>query len=445
MTAFRHSDPSPAEAAWFASPLAAATVLDAPREGDQVLVVAAHPDDETLGAGGLIATAHARGAKVTVVVATDGEASHPNSPTHTPGDLARRRRCEVLDAVTRLAPGVGVHFLGLPDGGLDDVVDTLTAKLAEYAATAGLLVCPWEGDRHPDHAACARAVGTLARRLQLPRWSYPIWMWHWAAPDDDGLPWDRIGRLPLAPSHLIAKQRAIACHSSQHGALSDRPGDEPILSPEMLAHFGRPFETFVVDDDPATSAEYFDSLYGAADDPWKLADRFYERRKRAALLASLPRERFRRAFEPGCAAGLLTEQLGRRCDELVAWDVAERAVALTTERVAGSDNVRVGRGRIPDDWPDGEFDLVVLSEVGYYCTDLDALVAATRAALADDGVVVGCHWRHRARQHVHSGDAVHRALAACGELVVDHVEADFLLQVWTRSGRSVATETGIVR
>ena len=165
---------------------------------------------------------------------------------------------------------------------------------------------------------------------------------------------------------------------------------------------------------PAADPAYFDRLYAAADDPWGLAERFYERRKRELVLASLPRAHFRRAFEPGCATGLLTAGLAGRCDAVVAWDAAAAAVAQAARRLAGAPHVRVEVGAIPGAWPAGEFDLVVLSEVGYYVADLDALAARVDSALAGDGVVLAVHWRHAAADHPQTADDVHRVLGRVG-------------------------------
>lgn len=445
MTAFRHGDASPADAAWLAGPLRATPLLEAPTAGDHVVVLAAHPDDETLGAGGLIAGASARGAEVTVVVATDGEASHPHSPTHSPQALATRRRGEVAHAMQQVAPAAGVRFLGLPDGRLSEVVETLTDQVDALAASATLVVAPWEGDRHPDHAACARAAAAAARQAGARCWQYPIWAWHWGDPETDLLPWDQTGRVELGPDEQDAKRRAVAAHVSQHSALSDHAGDEAIIGPDMVAHFMRPFETFVIAAaGDAAAPKYFDRLYAQAADPWGLGSRFYELRKRDLLLAALPRPDFARAFEPGCATGLLTEELARRCRQVVAWDVAAAAVERAGRRLAGHPGVRVERGVIPHRWPDGEFDLVVLSEVGYYCRDLDLLAERAWGSLRADGVLVACHWRHAAPDHPHDADAVHRALDRPGRRIVSHVEDDFLLDVWTATGRSVATETGVL-
>jgi len=95
------------------------------------LVLAAHPDDETLGAGGLIAASAANGARVEVIIATDGAASHPDSPTHTPDQLARQRREEATEAVARLDPQATLTFLGLPDGALRHCQRALEQALAD--------------------------------------------------------------------------------------------------------------------------------------------------------------------------------------------------------------------------------------------------------------------------------------------------------------------------
>jgi LmbE family N-acetylglucosaminyl deacetylase len=216
----------------------------------RVLVIAAHPDDESLGAGGLIAAAAAGGAFVHVIVATNGEASHPESPTHTALELAEIRRPEVRAAVAQLDPSARVTLLDLPDGRLDEHGHELTDVIAAHLAEPTLLVTPWRDDRHPDHEACARAGADAARtNRSVTHWQYPIWLWHWAAPDDPDVPWSTMRMLDLDPAAQRAKQRAIACHVSQHEPLSNRPGDEAILPPRLIAHFDRPFETFVVTSD----------------------------------------------------------------------------------------------------------------------------------------------------------------------------------------------------
>jgi LmbE family N-acetylglucosaminyl deacetylase/SAM-dependent methyltransferase len=457
-TRFDSRDAGTPEHAWSASWLSVLPALPAlstlslvgpPAPGRELLVVAAHPDDETLGAGGLIATAARLGLGVTVVIASNGDASHPASPTHSRARLAEIRRHEVTLAVSLLHPRAQLHFLDLPDARLMDHLDELTDGIARHLTPSSLMVTPWSGDRHPDHAACAAAGARLARAHGIGHWQFPIWAWHWGSPQSLDWPRARLRRLDLTEMATSSKQRALDAHVSQHTDLSPAAGDEAILNQSMLAHFRRPYEVFVVDDPaPASSAEYFDHLYAQQRDPWGLADRFYERRKRELLLASLPRQRFRRAFEPGCAIGLLTARLAERCDEVVAWDGAQTAIDQTVERIRDEGaalRVRVECDRIPEHWPAGQFDLIVLSEVGYYGSDPAQLPARIEDSLAPDGVLVACHWRHPAPEHPSTAADVHAALGEGLQRIVKHREGDFLLDVWTRDGVSVAAVEGIIR
>jgi len=443
---FDHRDTGTPEAAWLARPaLVGAPTLRLPGPGAQLIVLAAHPDDETLGAGGLIAAATAAGVRVDVVVATDGAASHPDSPTRSAAQLASQRRREATAAIACLSGEASVTFLGLPDGELSRHQPELARVLEELLLPGCLVVTPWRGDRHPDHEACAFATrAVLRRRPGCTHWQYPIWAWHWADPAT-GLPWPALFRLDLTDGPRSAKQRALACYVSQYRPLSGQPGDEAVLPEHVLAHFDRPFESFVVEPSHAAgNGSYFDELYTEAEDPWGLADRFYERRKRELVLACLPRPRFRRAFEPGCATGLLTERLAARCDELLACDIATRAVSVARQRLADTPHVTITRGAIPEQWPAGRFDLIVLSEVGYYCDDVDALAERVRSSLADDGILVACHWRHPALDHPRTAAEIHTALGRPHSRLVSHVEEDFLLDVWSTTGTSVAREEGIL-
>jgi SAM-dependent methyltransferase len=341
-------------------------------------------------------------------------------------------------AVNTLHAGARLRLLHLPDGALSDHRDVLADALVDELSTADLVVSPWRGDGHPDHQACAEAIAALPHRAQ--HWQYPIWFWHWGDPDAE-LP--HLARLDLDEPALAAKMRALNCHGTQHRPLSTAAGDEAILPPHVLARFRRDFECFVVTA-AASRPGYFDDLYARSPDPWGLDDRFYEQRKRDLVLASLPQQTFRRAFEPGCATGALTERLATRCAEVVAWDGAAVGLAAARSRLADQPHVRFEQRRIPDDWPDGRFDLVVLSEVGYYCPDLDLLAARIKSALDTDGALLACHWRRPAPDHPHRAESVHAAIGRELHRIVRHEEDDFLLEVWSRSGRSVASETGIV-
>lgn len=455
---FSHLDAGTAEEVW-RDELAQRQLRPLDAECDVLVVVAAHPDDETLGAGGLLRHAARSGARIVVAIATDGEASHPSSPTHDPATLARRRRDEVREAVGLLAPLAEVLFLGLPDGALDtartELEDRLEAIFDDLSTEPRRVVvaAPWAGDRHRDHRIAGETASALAADRRFRYLEYPIWAWHWGVPAD--LPWDRIVALPLTEVERQGKRLALAIHATQIAPLSDAPGDEVLLHAGMLAHFHRAVELFVVPEAAAAreaglDAAWFEEFYRRNGiDPWGFETRWYEERKRAVLMAALPAAALGDVFEIGCATGLLTRELSARARSVIALDAAGPAVEAVRSRLAGDDRVTVRQGRVPDDWPEGRFDTIVLSEVGYYLSpdDLDRTLAAIEASLVDGGCLVACHWRHPVAEYPQTGDEVHRALRAVSawEVIVSHVEKDFVLEVFgRRPARSVAETEGLV-
>ncbi|AWF99265.1 PIG-L family deacetylase [Clavibacter michiganensis] len=422
-----------------------------------LLVVSAHADDESIGAAGLMASAAARGVPVTLVSVTDGAASHPGSPTRTPDELVALRRQEARAALDAVAPDARLVLLGHPDGGIrerrDAVRDDLAALLAD-AAPGTWVAAPWRGDGHRDHRVTgevvAELVGALAAERGIRLVEYPVWMWHWATPDDARVPWAAMRALPLDAHLREAKRAAIRAHASQVDPLSDAPEDAAVLQPGFLRHADRDREVLIVGEDaPATpsAAERFDAAYARAEDPWRVTTRWYERRKRLATLAALPDERYGRALEIGCSIGVTTAGLAERVDELLAVDVAPTAVERARVRLADAPHVRLEVRDVGDDWPDGAFDLVVMSEVGYYLDDaaFDRVLAALPGALGATGTLVACHWRHPEGDFRRTGDEVHARLAAVPGLhvLMRHEEDDFLLEVLSADPRSVATRTGL--
>ncbi|MEV8023809.1 PIG-L family deacetylase [Microbacterium sp. NPDC080220] len=451
MVSFSHLDPGTGEDVW-AETFAGRNPASLDVEFDHLVVVAAHPDDETLGAAGLIAAAARRGARATVLVVTDGEGSHPDSPSATPVELGALRRREAADALAQLAPSTELRFLGIPDGGTDGHRTPIATALRETVAGAGscLVVAPWTGDGHRDHRVVGEVTAEVCAERGIPyRW-YPIWLWHWGTPDD--VPWDEIEVLSLDDATVDAKRHALHRHRSQIEPLSDAPGDEVMLHERMQAHFDRPFEVFIrpASERGSLDETYFDAFYRRnGDDPWGFESRWYEQRKRAVTMACLPRPRYGRALELGCSTGALTQLLAERCDAVLAVDIAEAPLEAARRRIGEGADVRLERRALPGEWPEGSFDLIVLSEVGYYwgAADLADGVERMRAALTRDGQLLACHWRHPVEEYPLSGDDVHAALRAADGLVrlVVHEEEDYVLEVYGLAGaRSVAAETGLI-
>lgn len=209
------------------------------------VVVAPHPDDEVLAAGGLLALA----TDSIVVGLTNGEASHPDSPTCTPEELGQRRRTERSAALERLresSPGGGARLIecGFPDGRLDQYKLQLIELIGSVVPEGGCCVAPWWADGHPDHDAVGRAAATACSWLNATLLLYPVWSWHWSRPGDPSLPWDRATCLSL-PGHVLErKAAAINEFTSQITPLSDAAADGAILPPPILDRFRRPYEVF---------------------------------------------------------------------------------------------------------------------------------------------------------------------------------------------------------
>lgn len=182
-------------------------------------------------------------------------------------------------------------------------------------------------------------------------------------------------------------------------------------------------------------AGYFANLFAASDDPWAFRTRWYEKRKRELIMASLPRQFYERIFEPACANGELGAALAERCTELVCHDLDATAVSLARQRLAHLPGVHVEQGRLPADWPGGSFDLIVLGEIGYYLNPEHWLqvIEQSVASLGADGGLLACHWLHPIDGCPQDGRQVHALLEQRLPLyrVLRHEEADFLLEYWS--------------
>ena len=159
--------------------------------------------------------------------------------------------------------------------------------------------------------------------------------------------------------------------------------------------------------------DYFEGLYAESGDPWDFETSEYEQKKYARTLAVLGGRTFRRALEAGASIGVFTEMLANRCEELLAVDVSVRAVAAARRRLSGLGHVRVERRTLPEEMPDGPFDLIVASEVLYYFPreEMLAVLQGFERELARGGTLLAVHWRRETRTYPLQGDEVHELLA----------------------------------
>jgi LmbE family N-acetylglucosaminyl deacetylase len=212
-----------------------------PRTWPSAVVVAAHPDDEVLGAGGILAILAAAGVRVRLVAVTDGEGSHPDAD---PAVVAWTRAAESVVALDRLgAHEIEVIRLGFPDTGLAGREEQLAAVLCEQLEGFGMCLAPWEADAHADHEAAGRAAWRAGRLAGARVLTYPVWMWHWAKPGDRRVPWHRACQVRLPAEVAARKRAAIDAFASQ---LSDRgPDTGPVLPAGIVAHFTRAEEVLL--------------------------------------------------------------------------------------------------------------------------------------------------------------------------------------------------------
>ena len=228
---------------WFARHRLAERCLAADAEAaTRLVVVAPHPDDEVLAAGGWLASRAMHGAPSLVIALSDGTASHGRSARWPARRLANVRTGESRRALRVL----GMHPVarvraGLPDGSLRARERSIERVLARHLREGDLVVVPWRHDGHPDHEAAGRAAICAARRRGARILEAPIWAWHWRVPQDAAFPWTRACVRPVDPAALRRKEQALAAFRSQR---QPSLGRDAILPLGVLVHFMRPFEVY---------------------------------------------------------------------------------------------------------------------------------------------------------------------------------------------------------
>ena len=183
------------------------------------------------------------------------------------------------------------------------------------------------------------------------------------------------------------------------------------------------------------SKEFFEQKYRGNCDPWSFSSSTYEQNRYDEIVRLLGSRTFRRRFEPGCWIGVLTERLAGCCRNLFAMDISRTAVGLAQKRCSHFSNVTVV-GALPGDLPDGTFDLIVSSEIGYYFDRgvLGDLRDRLTERLQQRGLLVNVDWLGVSRDHLLSGDEVHEVLRSNNDLKVKASRRyyGFLVESWER-------------
>ncbi|MGJ7549886.1 PIG-L deacetylase family protein [Pseudomonas alloputida] len=210
--------------------------------GRRLVLIAPHPDDEVLMAGGLLTYFRGREDELLLISATDGEASHCGSEHWTEHRLRRQRPLESRQALQQLDLDLNRldwRRLNLKDGALPREEAFLVNHLTQALRPDDLLMATWRNDGHGDHEAVGRAAAQAAQARKTQLIEVPVWAWHWAQPDDPRLPWPRAHRIQLDDTALARKRQALAAHVSQLEPDGPRP---PVLPARLLDCLLQPFE-----------------------------------------------------------------------------------------------------------------------------------------------------------------------------------------------------------
>jgi len=387
------------------------------------VVMVPHADDESLGCAGLISMLREMGTKLTVILTTDGSKSHPHSKKYPADRLAALRLREIKDAMKILGLGESalIHY-DAPDAqmptkgenGFNELRDKLKKDLINLSPD--LLLVPYEMDPHCDHRATFQLLISALEIAHIPRpriFEYPIWLYENAAPED--LPLLQIGELLSVDitAYLETKQRCIYAHRSQTTRLIDDDPDGFILTDNVIANFIQQHEYFLerkkINPEDSLSKTYFEKMYSADQDPWNFEGSAYEKEKYQNTIRQIPLNSYKSALEIGCSIGVLTAMLAEQCVKLIAMDISETALSVAKKRLKKNQAVEFRLGAIPEDYPEESFDLIILSEVGYYLSWNDLLISKERIidSLNEKGILVLVHWIHFVADYPLTGDQVH--------------------------------------
>jgi SAM-dependent methyltransferase len=187
----------------------------------------------------------------------------------------------------------------------------------------------------------------------------------------------------------------------------------------------------------ALSASFFEQKYRSKSDPWDFSVSAYELGRYQTIVAALAHKRYSRGFEPGCSVGVLTELLATHCEFLEAIDFSQTAVDQAQRRCSHLGNVNVFCASLLDRMPVSGFDLVVLSEIGYYFTPEEwmRVSSALVEPMPKGGTLVAAHWLGQSNDHCIGGDQVHEVLLSLPNLQLEHSQRHekFRIDRWLRA------------
>lgn len=156
-------------------------------------------------------------------------------------------------------------------------------------------------------------------------------------------------------------------------------------------------------------SNYFEDVYRNSEDPWSFETSPYEKAKYEDTIASLPKPMYENVLEIGCSIGVLTAMLAPRCKKLLATDISEAPLKKARQRLKDVPNVIFQQAAMPGDYPEDTFDLVVMSEVGYYLSKEDLAEAKEKIILSlrPQGDLILVHWTPFVPDYPLTGDEVH--------------------------------------
>lgn len=392
------------------------------------LVLAPHPDDESLGAGGLIRELRNQGVQVYIVFITSGGASHPNSQSYPPSRLAALRKSEAREACKLLGvENDNIVFLERPDGALQEIGEQDKAdiisdiqNILEFKNIKTMLI-PWRRDPHPDHMATYQiARQAVTENIDLQIVEYPIWLWHLATPAS----WPSTGEVDKYKLNinqvLDIKSQAIFAHKSQTSTLIDDDPKGFILTEDLLKPFLQDFEYYFFkpkDKNEGLNKTYFDNLYSNNKDPWNFTESDYEHRKYERIDHLINGYHYEKALELGCSIGIQSRYFAKHCSSLLAVDISNSAIETAKELNPDLHGVTFKQMDITEIFPNDVYNFISMCELGYFLSPpvLASTFNRIRENLSMNGHFLMVHWTSFVREFPMSGKEVHKVFELLNE------------------------------